>query len=93
MLAQGLALSHCSVLQLVAAAPGWHARYVDGGNRNLRAVALWALVDAQGLGRRIVGIAPDGEGTMTAHAEEADGFDRYVFISPSTTSVPGARGL
>lgn len=86
------ALQECSVLQLVAAAPGWHAQYHDGSRTNLTAVALWALVEA-GSARRIVGIGPDVDGTMGRHAEEFANFDRYVFVSSSTTAVPGARAL
>lgn len=86
-------LTQCTVLQMVAAAPGWHARYTDGSRTNLCAVALWALVeDDSGTGKRIVGIAPGGDGGMSGHAEEMDKFDGYVFVSPSMTAVPGSRG-
>lgn len=85
-------LADCSIVQLVAAGPGWHARYRDGGRTNLHAVAVWALVEGEA-GRQIVGLAPDGNGTMDSHAEELDGFDGYVFVSPSTTQVPSPRAL
>lgn len=85
-------LQDCSVLQLVAAGPGWHAQYCEGNRTNLSAVALWALVESDS-GRRIVGIAPGVDGSMACHAEEVDNFDRYVYVSPSTTQIPGARTL
>jgi hypothetical protein len=86
------ALPECSVLQLVAAGPGWHAQYREGSRTNLTAVALWALVET-GEGRRIVGIGPGGDGRMTCHAEEIANFDRYVFVSAGSTQIPGARAL
>ncbi len=85
-------LADCSIVQLVAAGPGWHARYREGGRTNLHAVAVWALVENEA-GRRIVGLAPDEKGTMGAHAEELPGFDGYVFVSASTTQVPSPRAL
>ena len=85
-------LAECSITHLVPAAPGWHAQYHDGSRTNLAAVALWALVSSDAGGRRIVGIAP-GPAGMSCHAEEAPNFDRYVFVSASTTAVPGARAV
>jgi hypothetical protein len=85
-------LSEATILQLIPSGPGWYAQYRDGAVTTLNAVAMWALVEAPGHSSRIVGIAPAVDGLMSCHAEEGANFERYVFVSPSMTQVPGARG-
>jgi len=82
-------LAECAIAQLCPAAAGWHARYRDGSHTLHRAVAMWALLDARSGERRIVGIAPDEQGQLSCHAEEAPGFERYVYLSVGMTQPPG----
>jgi hypothetical protein len=86
-------LGQCEIVQLVAAGPGWHAQYQDGPSTILNAVAVWAVVQTPTDDRRIVGIAPGDDGAMSCHAEEADGFQRYVYVAPGTTQLPAARAV
>lgn len=82
-------LIDCSIQQLIPASAGWNARYRLGNQTLHRPVALWALLDAQDGARRIVGIAPDDGGELSCHAEEAEGFERYVYLPPATTTARG----
>ena len=81
-------LTDCSIAQLCAAAPGWHARYGEGSQTLHRAVALWALLDWADGTRRIVGIAPDERGHLSCHAEEVPGFQRYLYLPPGSSHPP-----
>jgi hypothetical protein len=80
-------LSACSIVQLITAGPGWYARYRAPGRSTVAAVALWALIETDAGVRRIVGVAPDEDGSLSCHAEEAPGFERYVYRAPGSAQA------
>lgn len=74
----------------IAAAPGWSARYVDGGEESLITLLAWALVE-DGRDRNLVGFVqrpgtPTQPASSVILADEVDGFDGYA-----PTGVPTRR--
>jgi len=78
----------------ISSAPGWSVRVVENGEEYTATLAAWALVEAEGGDRHVVGLVQRGAragrpaGTIGL-ADEIDGFAGYTFAGLSTRSVTG----